>query len=685
MTNIGLRVIILVVIAVLFRFARSEFLSRNGPHDSDCKREPNRSKVVHLGWPLLLACHLVHHNEYEYPSNYTNIDYDGSAYDEGNTGYQETTFTCLIWDLDNNQLLINASGTDDFLVSIDHRIENLTEGHSRHYQIERWNSEGTACTIGFLQLNVTQLPEVQCKEAMKDSTISINHYSQLYDRKLFGCTVPGQNLPPMEALMLKNYSAKWYHNCGPLPKGAETGKSDTEWESLSLSSLEWHHPGTYTCAVSYNGMTRHVINHKLCVKAAVPLGDHSVRCSKKTYKVSLNQRAEVECYVNPGYKKTHGIYYEIFWKKDEGKKDSPSMQCEEHMEDPGTEENKNARKRCWFNMRDEMCYHKTPNHEERLLNEELINIKFVIDNFAQEDTGTYVLSFKIANRTATERVHLSENHTSELVNASIICGVVIAIIALDVLITLLIWWKLVYVKIFWKRKFSSYVPDDKKYGAFLSYHFSTEIDKFAQHQARDAVAAVRSEMEILGYKIYDEHKNGYDLGLRTELTVASMRQSHRVVILLTSEYLKDHWNVYTLHKGFEDMINSKTKLIFILVPGIREYIKQHGAHDDTCRVISRAIKINKTIDWSGDENFNSKLFSMQIELAMPKLRSQYVSRHDSTSTTGSSKQIKYKNGYKRTLSNETRITQLSSISSVTSENLTELFNEDKACKESSVV
>ena len=40
------------------------------------------------------------------------------------------------------------------------------------------------------------------------------------------------------------------------------------------------------------------------------------------------------------------------------------------------------------------------------------------------------------------------------------------------------------------------------------------------------------------------------------------------------------------------MINSKTKLIFILVPGIREYIKQHGAHDDTCRVISRAIKVS---------------------------------------------------------------------------------------------
>jgi len=39
------------------------------------------------------------------------------------------------------------------------------------------------------------------------------------------------------------------------------------------------------------------------------------------------------------------------------------------------------------------------------------------------------------------------------------------------------------------------------------------------------------------------------------------------------------------------MIESKSRIIFVLVPGIREYIKQHGREEDTQRMIKRATLV----------------------------------------------------------------------------------------------
>lgn len=58
--------------------------------------------------------------------------------------------------------------------------------------------------------------------------------------------------------------------------------------------------------------------------------------------------------------------------------------------------------------------------------------------------------------------------------------------------------------------YSFLIPaDDKKYGAFISYHFSTEMDKFAQQQTRDATAATLTSLESLGYRVYDENRDGF--------------------------------------------------------------------------------------------------------------------------------------------------------------------------------
>ena len=50
--------------------------------------------------------------------------------------------------------------------------------------------------------------------------------------------------------------------------------------------------------------------------------------------------------------------------------------------------------------------------------------------------------------------------------------------------------------------------DNKLYGAYLSYHYSTNMDKFAKEQTSDAVSMVRDELVNLGFSVYDEIKDG---------------------------------------------------------------------------------------------------------------------------------------------------------------------------------
>jgi len=45
-------------------------------------------------------------------------------------------------------------------------------------------------------------------------------------------------------------------------------------------------------------------------------------------------------------------------------------------------------------------------------------------------------------------------------------------------------------------------------------------------------------------------------------------------------------------QGFEEMIKRDSKLIFVLLPGIKEYIKQHSSNDKSFRLVQAAIKVS---------------------------------------------------------------------------------------------
>ena len=97
-------------------------------------------------------------------------------------------------------------------------------------------------------------------------------------------------------------------------------------------------------------------------------------------------------------------------------------------------------------------------------------------------------------------------------------------------------------------------------------------------------------------------------------------------------------------QGFNKMINSKTKLIFVLPPGVKEHLKQNSNTDDVCKMIVSVMKVTMSIVCAYTvrarkinqffinymfqvnhviklpSNYKSQKFSLQLEYAMPKLK-----------------------------------------------------------------
>ena len=48
-------------------------------------------------------------------------------------------------------------------------------------------------------------------------------------------------------------------------------------------------------------------------------------------------------------------------------------------------------------------------------------------------------------------------------------------------------------------------------------------------------------------------------------------------------------------QSFNKMINSRSKLIFILLPGVQEYLKQNSKTDDVYKMIVSVMKVTMNI------------------------------------------------------------------------------------------
>jgi len=66
-------------------------------------------------------------------------------------------------------------------------------------------------------------------------------------------------------------------------------------------------------------------------------------------------------------------------------------------------------------------------------------------------------------------------------------------------------------------------------------------------------------------------------------------RSHKIAIYL---------HIFCKLQGFKDMVNSGTKLIFILLPGVKEFLKQYSKTKNNYALVKRALDVSSNLQFN---------------------------------------------------------------------------------------
>ncbi|XP_078494494.1 X-linked interleukin-1 receptor accessory protein-like 2 [Ciona intestinalis] len=593
----------------------------------------NETRVVYRGWPYSVNCE--------------NFEIEVDLEDED--------FTCIIWDMDRNVVLQNRTG--EYYTTLETSYGNPdTQDSSPLNLFLQAKIPGTdICYYSEIHIIIAESPKETCDDSSKIETSSMTKIS-VGQHQIFSCEVPDTFKSPL-APIANTMQAMWFRNCLAVPQNATIlNGTKNSVNKLSIPNFSYDDAGVYTCLVTYHGLQRYVARYRICARPAIfPNTIPSIHCTHSRISVILGQNVTVECQVNLGKgRRTSSTTLTMRWTQTNYMQDNTT--CVNAVK--GTHYSIDTPKvSCSYNL-EETCYYHVATAAERQLDPEIITLRLHIPNVQRSDLGTYTISVETTSVNfghSNASVVITEKSVNNLplvislaVGLSVLLKVIIVVILLACCFP-------VYTRAFWKKHFKSYTTEKHDFGAYLSYQFSTEMDIFSQQQSRDALAATCDALETLGYRLFDENRDGQNNGYIAENSMQSMAKCHRVVIILTSEYIKDNWSVFRLQQSFMKMIDSGRKVIFILVPGIQEFIKQKGSEGDACcKMVCRALKLNHAIQWSDDKKFKLHKFKLQLDVAMPKINPHSTNFPIPMDENSNGKA----NGYHRGISTETDVTEL---------------------------
>uniref|UniRef100_H2Z5X3 TIR domain-containing protein n=1 Tax=Ciona savignyi TaxID=51511 RepID=H2Z5X3_CIOSA len=88
-----------------------------------------------------------------------------------------------------------------------------------------------------------------------------------------------------------------------------------------------------------------------------------------------------------------------------------------------------------------------------------------------------------------------------------------------------------------------------------------------------------------------------------------------MIIILTEDYIKDRWARFEAEQGLINMMNSRTKLIFITTKGVNKAMRNSMNFP---RGLSDALKVARTIKWK--PSMDEKQFQAAVACALPNLQ-----------------------------------------------------------------
>nr|CAB3260447.1 uncharacterized protein LOC100175496 [Phallusia mammillata] len=454
-----------------------------------------------------------------------------------------------------------------------------------------------------------------------------------------------------------NYTVQWLYNCSPqLPNNTQQSPIRNNFGQLSIVNAKTDNVGTYTCIVTYDGKSRFVRSYDVCMNAPDAKAEGIVTCQQETYLIpNLGANLTVSCSLSVGIGRIADAMIATFWNKTKGN-DFECVNTQPGFYHPA--EDDNSRHSCIRTLEqpDPTCFRTPPTLNDLKAEESHVIATLQLVDIEQQDLGLYTVVYESSKgKKIFHNVTIAiDQAPTAIAQATVIAAAITAACFVLLLVGLAYFFRF-YLAVYWKTRFAKYDVDDKDFGAFFSYHFYKEIDTFGKIQARDTCEGVREQMEKLGLSLYDERRNGI-AGFKAENYINMMRRCHRVVIILTPEYVKDHWSVFQLHESFLAMIESGSKIVFVLVPGMKEHIKKQAATDDTYRMIQRAIKLNSASVWPGRTFCCGNKFEMEMRLAMPKLQEREDGRKRRSSSD--SEFGMHPTGVERILSNMTTTTEI---------------------------
>ncbi|CAK8683887.1 X-linked interleukin-1 receptor accessory protein-like 2 isoform X2 [Clavelina lepadiformis] len=599
-----------------------------------CTVQDAENVTVYIGWPHEVSC---------YDLLFDIID----DVDEVESDYE---INFKIWNSDNGQLLKNETTSyEDYyyqLVEFGSLLVDIKSGENYNYDIQIHIPSQSKCYTKNVHLKPISFQQITCEMYITRNANMRFAAAEIGTTKQFSC----KGLVSVDSL--QNATVTWQRNCSSLPSQGVTVKHNT----LNIESVGYEHAGIYTCSVRYRGMTDYILYNRVCVVPRPSTSQHKVTCEKNVYDVTDNQVLTVKCALRLGIGKASASDFNVDWSKAEGVGKKEWRLCSKPNELSSPNRNGIICTFEQFSQNSDTCFLHVATEKEKEIRNDIRNIIIFFKNVSASDYGVYELKATSNTETVSDFIasfSLRRNKIAGLLSTAHITVVVIGILAFLTLLLSFCVWKSLEIRVYYKRYFAACAQDDKLYGAVLSYYYSNELDKFAKEDVGKYVQTTGHVLTELGYKIYDDHKDGL-AEVRLESFQRCIDASHRVIIILTSTYIKDDWNRRNLQQALQSVIESRTRIILIFSEGVREYVNQHSKSDDTCRLIKETARLNYIIVWSKRKKFEAKMFRLMLEDAMPKLSSQKQLRPTNAKANHRTRNNQQKFGVSSTISKNCR-------------------------------
>lgn len=569
--------------------------------ECECKlNETAIHKNVRLptGWPLFLPCRLC-----DIP--------DGAFMLENNS-----TLQCHVIDVDNNVTLLNQ--TEPIRKSENNQIvytKSKVDGNSPlRYKIItsvlNASDELCLCSVTEVELQVEEFKQKTCEEVLQSAYENDPLELMYQQQRILDCSGAGATLGEEFFENADDYEVNWYRNCSSTPSGHN--------KELTIA-VEFEDAGTYTCAVTYSGMTLYASTYRFCVYHGEMSIPPVILCPEegKVVEAGLGENFLVSMKVAVGSGHFDLLEFYADWQKPTV---NGSMKvCYNSWMD----QQEPGRISCILQQSvGDSCFDHIAGEEERKPKENHLTSTLNITNLQPGDFGEYFLKLtSTAHPDPTParcRIRVVERKRSNLQQ------LILAFIFLFLFLLFAVGtfgYFFVFFKVHYKRRFGKTHQADC-YNVFISYH-AIDLDTEEREQLKLLIDVCDNTLTKLGCQVFVENRDGNSTGSSQVKTIEDLAMDSDLVVLfmMSCGALEDTWSVSKFQKIYEKSVDSKMEIFFVVDPEIREMIKKEESSN--CALIKKAMKENHVVEWDGEERRICRRgeywLRLELENVVPKI------------------------------------------------------------------